>query len=144
MRPLEVFCGLYKDAAILHFSVSAARAKSSQSDCGGSGRGLPTDARPHVFSSTFPITKWSLPTRTPSGRTFCIDKGRLQHSNYGLHSVFCFFSCLNASGNGVGCCVRGRPGDAAAAAAAAAPAAASDPSIQPPPRHRFWDLPATT
>ena len=92
MWPLEVCSGLYKCAAILHFSVSTVPAKLLLIDCGGSGRGLPVDARPHIFLDFFHF--WvGFTLQDPSGRTFCVDKGRLQHSNYRLHSVFPLFSC---------------------------------------------------
>lgn len=44
-----MFSGLYKGAAILHFSVTAVPAKLTVTVCGGSGRGLPADARLHIF-----------------------------------------------------------------------------------------------
>ena len=53
MWGLEAFCGLYKCAAILHFPVSAVPAESILTDCGGSGRGLPADARLHIFLHFF-------------------------------------------------------------------------------------------
>lgn len=52
---------------------------------------------------------------------FCVDKGRLQHSSYGLHSIspsLLVGLSLNASRN---CCVR--PAGDAPAAAASEPAA---------------------
>lgn len=57
---LEVFFGLYKPAAILHFSVSTVPAEVRPTDCGGSGRGLPADAHPHIFLDFFLFLKWSL------------------------------------------------------------------------------------
>lgn len=78
MQPLEVFSGLYIGAAILHFPVSAVPAKSLLTDCGGSGRGLPADARLHIILDFFHfLVVFTL--RDPSGRTCCVDKGRLQH-----------------------------------------------------------------
>ncbi len=88
--PLEVFSGLYKCAAILHFSVSTVPAKLVQIGYRGSGRRRPADARPQVFLDFFHF--WVVFTlREPSGRTFCVDKGRLQHSNYQFYSVFPHF-----------------------------------------------------
>lgn len=78
--PLEVFFGLYKPAAILHFSVSTVPAEVRSTDCGGSGRGLPADAHPHIFLDFF-ISQVVFTLRDPSGRTFGVDKGRLQQSN---------------------------------------------------------------
>lgn len=77
---LEVFFGLYKPAAILHFSVSTVPAEVRTTDCGGSGRGLPVDAHPHIFLDFF-ISQVVFTFRDPSGRTFGVDKGRLQQSN---------------------------------------------------------------
>lgn len=116
MRALEVFSGLYKHAAILHFPVSAFTAKSVSVACGGSGRGLPADARLQFFPRLFPFQSIFFTLQDPSGRTCCVDKGRLQHSNYRHHSVSVFSECQQEWG--LLLCVD-RPGDAAAAAAAA-------------------------
>lgn len=106
MGPLEAFSGLYKAAAILHFPVSAVPAESILTDCGGSGRGLPADARLHVFLHFFPFQSvFFFTLRDPSGRTCCVDKGRLQHSNCGLRTVSPSFR-VGLSRNGAGCCVR--------------------------------------
>lgn len=64
-----------------------------------------------TFSSTFSISKWFFPIQEPSGRSFCVDKGRLQHSNYRLYTVSSSFLVglsLNARRNGDGCLRAGR------------------------------------
>lgn len=86
-----------------------------------------------TFSSTFSISQVVFTLQEPSGRTFCVDKGRLQHSNYWLHSVspsFLVGLSLNASRNGDSCCV---PAGDAAAAASEPTALSAD----------IWDTPAT-
>lgn len=100
----EVFFGLYKPAAILHFSVSTVPAEVRLTDYGGSGRGLPADAHPHIspldlffFLIIVFIPQVVFTLLEPSGRTFGVYKGRLhgEKLRVQLRSV-CPFSCLGS------------------------------------------------
>lgn len=141
MCPPGVFFGLYKYAAILHFSVSTLPAELQRCDCGGSGRGLSADARPHIFLDFFPISRVVFTPQDPSGRTFCVDKGMLHHLNCRLCSVspsllVGLFRKCQQEWRRLLCAPAG---DAAAAAAAAA--AASEPVAF---SADMWDTLATT
>lgn len=79
--------------------------------------------------------------RGPSGRTCCVDKGRLPHSNYWLKSIspnLLVPLCVNASGSGDGCYTWADRD--AAAAAAACESAAFMADIWEMPAHRLMGM----
>lgn len=109
MRPLEVFSGLYKGAAILHFPVSAVPAKLVSTDCGGSGRGLPADACLHIFLEFSPISEWFLLSRTQGDGLAVLTRVGFNIQTIGSTQFLTLFLVrlsVNASRNGDCCCVR--------------------------------------
>lgn len=95
-------------------------------DYGGSGRGLPADVHPHIspprlfFIFVF-IPQVVFTLREPSGRTFGVDKGRLQRAKLRVPlSHLCLFPCLGSPWMTAGmetlvvcgcccCCFRSQP-----------------------------------
>lgn len=103
MGALEVFSGLYKHAAILHFPVSAFPAKSVSVACGGSGRGLPADARLQFFPRLFPFQSiFFLLSRTRVDGLAVLTRVGFNIQTIGTTQ---FLSFLNASRNEDCCCV---------------------------------------